>query len=492
MQEYKNPFVGLRPYNEDEDTIFFGRDEQVKELLHKLGTTRFLGIIGSSGCGKSSIIRAGLIPKLKGGFLTGDRDHWAIATMMPKGNPLNNIANSILEILKSADKENKIIRSLAGILEIIEDTGSYGILDLLNKTFKNSRYNILLLIDQFEELFTTRREGITIEKNKKENALFIQLMIALCQKSNLPIYVIITMRSDYIGKCDAYKELPEILNKSQYLVPGLNKNQLQEIIELPIKLCNRSIEKSLLNTIISDSSQDIDQLPILQHCLMRTYGIHVKNPENENVPINIASYQKAGTLKNALSDHANSIYNSLPNDKERTITQIIFKCLSDLNSENEPVRRRQTISNIFAICNNDSGILKEEITACIEIFRNKSCAFLTPYSGQLSEETLIDISHESLMRLWDKLKQWIIEEQESARKFKWLCDNVVSNRNYLKGLDLQDALHWREKQNPNNDWALRYITRPEIVSYDKINNYINESVTRQAADLQKEEEIQNK
>lgn len=247
-----NPFVGLRPFESGEGLLFFGRREQIIELLQQLHRTRFLSIVGSSGCGKSSLIRAGLIPKLKAGFLIEDKDQWLKATMKPGDAPLYNLAQAVLGALSGEPPSDGEVSSL---VEEIEVSGLQALVERLTPRLVHADTNFLLLVDQFEEIFRfgsyaedeaqtdanadparLRVEATDRERRRDEAAEFVSLMLGLAQQKTLPIYVVMTMRSDFLGDCDAFYDLPQAMNRSQYLVPRLTRQQRQEAIENPIRL----------------------------------------------------------------------------------------------------------------------------------------------------------------------------------------------------------------------------------------------------------------
>ena len=468
--ENDNPFVGLRPYEADESFLFFGRDKQITELLQKLYSTRFIGVVGSSGCGKSSLIKAGLIPKLQAGFLTEERDHWMIASMRPGGDPVYFLAESLNEAFSSLQTSIKDRLQNSGFtsLKDITEKGVYALIDSMAPVFENNRSNLLLLVDQFEELFTTQRSGVNAEIQEKENVIFVNILLTLAELQKLPVYVIITMRSDYTGNCNKFSGLPEMLNRGQYLVPRLNRQQLQDVIEFPVKLYGRKISSRLVDQLLNDCVKDLDQLPVLQHCLMRTY--QAWGDAGFKNSMDYEHYEAAGTLDNALSKHANEVYDKLDTGQKK-FAKLVFRCLTDVNADNDPVRRRMQFKEVAAVCGN---ISEEEIKKVIDKFREPECAFLTPYTGRIDGDAVIDISHESLMRQWDKLKEWMKEELDSGRKFEWLCESVSNNRESLRGIDLKDALNWKEKQQPNTAWAARYSDN--LLDVEK---YINASVKKE-------------
>nr|NIR47522.1 hypothetical protein [candidate division KSB1 bacterium]NIR70352.1 hypothetical protein [candidate division KSB1 bacterium]NIS23122.1 hypothetical protein [candidate division KSB1 bacterium]NIT69957.1 hypothetical protein [candidate division KSB1 bacterium]NIU23616.1 hypothetical protein [candidate division KSB1 bacterium] len=215
MRQYnlpKNPFVGLRPFESQESILFFGRDDHVDELTQRLYKHRFLAVVGSSGSGKSSLVRAGLIPRLRAGLMVSDRDQWKIAIMKPGGKPLENLTLALLKVLS----QNQDRTSVENFLSNLQSFGVKAIDEYFGEILDECNGNLLLLVDQFEELF---RFGLYTENElaKEEAKAFASIMLDLANKSRLPIYVVITMRSDFLGDCDAFYGLPEALNHSQLL-----------------------------------------------------------------------------------------------------------------------------------------------------------------------------------------------------------------------------------------------------------------------------------
>src|SRR5438128_2422224 len=317
--EALNPFVGLRPFESEESLLFFGRREQAIELLQRLHATRFLAVVGSSGCGKSSLVRAGLIPKLKAGFLVEERDLWRFATMKPGDAPLENMAVSLLEAVGvEASKAN-----IYELIEAIHGKGAQAIIDCLQEALGGEDANLLLLVDQFEELFRFALRDENAEK-RNEAEEFVALLLELAAQRELPIFVVITMRSDFIGDCDNFFGLPEAMNRSQYLVPRLTRRQRQEAIEGPIRLFGANITQRLLDRVLNDAGDKSDQLPVMQHALMRTWEDWQRTREGA---IDLAHYEEVGTIKEALSKDAECALAGLSAD-EMKITERMFQALT--------------------------------------------------------------------------------------------------------------------------------------------------------------------
>ena len=258
-----NPFVGLRPYESNESLLFFGRQQQTTDLLQRLHLYNFVAVTGGSGSGKSSIVRAGLIPMLKAGYLVNDRDHWLVCIMKPGTNPLYNFVAELLNQAPQLQAEYTPVL----LQQKIQLEGINAVVEVLQLVF-DANNNVLIVVDQFEEIF---RFALNLsDLDAKDEAIeFVSLLLLLAQKKELPVYITLTMRSDFIGDCTQIPGLPEALNNSQYLVPRLTRLQVKTVIEAPIRLYRGQIEPALTTRLLNDVELTPDELPLLQHVLMR-------------------------------------------------------------------------------------------------------------------------------------------------------------------------------------------------------------------------------
>ena len=186
------PYPGLRPFTEEQSGIFFGRDRQVDQLLDILGHAHFVAVVGVSGCGKSSLVRAGLLPALKAGFLAEAGVEWRTATMYPGEHPIQNLARAILVSSPSDDEKHEISHDerLAFLLATLR-RGRLGLVEALQESPLPENTNLLIVVDQFEELF---RQSVKHDVN--EAIAFVALLLAAAEKRS-NIFVIMTMRSDF-------------------------------------------------------------------------------------------------------------------------------------------------------------------------------------------------------------------------------------------------------------------------------------------------------
>jgi tetratricopeptide (TPR) repeat protein len=451
----KNPFPGLRPFETDEYRLFFGREGQADELLSRLQRSRFLAVVGTSGSGKSSLIRAGLMPALRGGMMKGTASGWRIAVMRPGGDPIGNLAAELV-------KKDVLSEAGAGLPEyeaeaVIEATlrsGSLGIVSVARQARLTEHEKLLVVVDQFEELFRFRaaHEGSSVD----EASAFVKLLLEASQQRELSIYIVLTMRSDYLGDCAQFQGLPEAINDGQYLIPRMTRDERRFAVTGPVGVTRGKINEPLINRLLNDVGDNPDQLPILQHAMMRTWE-HWQSHRRDGEPMGLEHYEAIGTMSAALSRHADEAFNDLRDERSRKIAEQLFKALSERGADNREIRRPTRLDTICKI----TGASIDEVIHVIEVFRGGGRSFLMPPAGtSLHADSVIDISHESLIRNWERLKVWVNEEAQSVRIYRRVAEAAVLHREGSEGL-MQDpalpfALDWREKSQPNAAWGERY------------------------------------
>ena len=462
------PYPGLRPFHRDEAHIFFGREEQTDELLRRLNATHFLAIVGPSGCGKSSLARAGMIAALETGFMASAGSRWRFAVMRPGSHPMRRLATALIEeaslVPEGVDKTDVL-----GFLSATLWRGPLGLVEALAETPLPSDTNLLILVDQFEEIFRFRREG-----GQDEADAFVALLLESAQQREASVYIVITMRSDFFGDCAVFTGLPEALNKSQYLTPRLTREQQRAAIVGPARVFDGDIEPELINRLLNEMGPHPDQLPLLQHLLMRMWtwegAAHrggVAPPPCSEAAVEAAEemfgrvltlrdYEEVGGLKQALSNHADEAFDHL-DQRQQKIAEIMFRRLSERGADLRDTRRPTRISEIAALAETSF----EEVTRIVDIFRAPDCSFLVPACPEpLYPETVLDISHESLIRQWDRLRQWAAQEAQSAEEYRFLEQTARLWKQKHAALwgtpNLETALEWRNNERPTTVWAKRY------------------------------------
>ncbi len=313
------PYPGLRPFTREESDVFFGREEHTDQLIEKLSHNRFISVMGLSGCGKSSLVRAGMISALGSGYMASAYSHWKVAEMRPGSHPLRNLAEALLSDAGLAPKypehfETEAQTDIEKLSLFISSRGTLGLVELLHENPFPNQTNLLLIIDQFEEIFRYHHQA-----DRDEVEAFIGLLLTSAEQREIPIYVVTTMRSDFIGECALFQGLPEVMNSGQFLIPRLTFEQLRMAIIGPARVFGGSVDPHLVNCLFNEMKTNPDQLPVLQHCLMRMWLHATKRmggdqgegeagiiglPTADGVTITSEDYEVVGRLENALSKHA--------------------------------------------------------------------------------------------------------------------------------------------------------------------------------------------
>jgi hypothetical protein len=271
------PFPGLRPFEYDEREFFFGRASQIYALYRMLDHSRFVAVVGSSGSGKSSLVFAGLRPLLeKDSYQPGGRQ-WIWRQMSPKNAPIQGLIDLLHGLVPNhgpADIDPSFHAAQRDRIAYLISLSSRGLVDALSEIKALKDKTLVIVVDQFEELFRYARPAqrqLRLKQSiqREEAVLFVQLLLAASFDPECRAQIVLTMRSDFIGDCAAFRGLPEAVSESQYLVPGLTREQLEEVICRPIEKCGASIDSRLVERLLNDVSDEPDQLPVLQHCLLR-------------------------------------------------------------------------------------------------------------------------------------------------------------------------------------------------------------------------------
>jgi len=464
-----NPFPGLRPFEATEDHLFFGRDEHVDELVRRLRSHRFLAVVGTSGCGKSSLIRCGLVPSLHGGQMLSAGSNWRIAILRPGDNPLRQLAEAVAgpDVLDVPGDSRAVAG--AAIVEATLRRGRRGLTDAVQQARLPAADNLLVIVDQFEELFRFQRSRHT-ETARGEAVSFVKLLLEASAQADTPIYVVLTMRSDFIGECIEYPGLPEALNAGQYLVPRMTRDELRAAITGPVAVAGAEIAPRLVQRLLNEIGPDQDRLPVLQHALMRTWDAWAGRPDPRE-PIDVDDYNAVGGMHDALSLHAEEAFADTGPGRGQEVAERMFRALTDVVADPRGVRRPCSVAELAAVCEASPGHVME----VVEVFRQPGRSFLMPpVPIPLEPQTIIDLSHESLMRCWTRLHAWSEEERSSASVYlrltkaaQWFADGTAG---LWRDPELGMGLKWRAEHHPTAAWALRYDD-----SFDRAMRFLEES-----------------
>ncbi|MFL6257549.1 MAG: tetratricopeptide repeat protein, partial [Pyrinomonadaceae bacterium] len=431
------------------------------------------------------LVRAGLLPALRGGMMAGAGAGWRIALARPGHDPLGNLARELAEegVLATAAAGLQLEEREA-VIEAMLRGGSLGLVDAA-RAARLEGHKLLVVIDQFEELFRFRAARAATADD--EASAFVKLLLEAARQRDVPVYVVLTMRSDFLGDCAQFQGLPEAINDGQYLIPRMTRDERRFAIVGPTRVARARMTEPLVNRLLNDVGDNPDQLPILQHALMRTWDEwRRQTPEHAAAhtageKIDVCCYEAIGGMSGGLSRHADEAYMELPDERSRRLAELLFKALTERGPDNREIRRPTRLKEICEI----AGASEEEVAAVVDVFRREGRTFLMPPEGvELEPDTVIDISHESLIRNWERLREWVKDEADAARIYRRLAEAAAAYRAGESGL-LDDVTlgwvnRWQERYSPNRPWGMRY--HPE---FDAAMAFLGES--REARGREREE-----
>ncbi|MDX2429414.1 MAG: hypothetical protein QNK35_00685 [Bacteroides sp.] len=436
----RNPFPGIRPFTSAEDKLFFGRDGIRSELVDLLQENRFVALVGASASGKTSLIQSGIIPAL----LTQENQDWVPVSIRPGTKPVENLIRGFQKVFPNKVSEADVKSFLSGSM----DLGDL----IMEKGLGSHKY--CLVVDQFEELF--RSGPATSSQSKDPGARrFVDLLVNAVQGERPSIYVLLSIRSDFLEASAAFRTLTELMNRSKFLLPQMSREALATTIAGPVEQAGATLEKGFVEYLLEELEDMENPLPQLQHALMRTWET-CSAREEWNKSITINDYQAVGTVKSALSDHLEDLYARL-NVKQKLLCEKLFKSITSKSDQYNGFRRQVTLGNIARIAH----CSPEELSEVIEVFRQPGRAFLSPPVGTaLHSDTIIEISHEALIRIWARLQEWVDAEHESIGMYLKLSHASAlyqqGRTDLWKNPDLQLALKWRDNEKPTPAWGVQY------------------------------------
>lgn len=453
----RNPFPGLRPFRPDEEHLFFGRERQVDRMVAKLSVHRFLAVVGGSGSGKSSLVNCGLQPALHRGYMANAGAKWRMATFRPGSDPIGALAKSLAKPGVLFDRPRKGMLTTRDLIETTLRLGSLGLVQMVERADLPEGTQLLIIADQFEELFryNADQERAGDSEGDLDHLSFVRLLLEAAAQTAVPIYVVLTMRSDFLGDCVQFSGLPEAINEGQYLVPRLSRDQIRAAITGPAHVGGGVIDPVLVTRLLNDVGDNPDQLSILQHAMNRTWA-HWKNERHGEGKLMLEDYLAIGTMKRALNEHAEKAYHELDRPAQR-LCEKVFKTLTDVGTDARGIRRMTRLDRLSDV----TGASIEQLREVFAVFRKPSRSFLMPPEGEtLGPDADIDISHESLMRLWKRLRNWAQEEAHSAKTFQDLRERseqfAAEEAGHLREPELGFALRWRDRVEPTPAWADLY------------------------------------
>ncbi|MBN1220808.1 MAG: PD40 domain-containing protein [Anaerolineae bacterium] len=392
-----NPYRGLRKFTEEDAKFFFGRNAAIQSVLGmvqylvdtetSVQTPDLIAVLGPSGSGKSSLVRAGLIPVLWDNGVEGSFQ-WPIKVMLPGEHPLDALA---LTFAGEVGRDLASIRdTLAGGEKALHDL----MVESLTVTNKPDEAIFVLVIDQFEELFS-------LCEDEAERRAFIEQILYAAQTRRNRCMVLLTMRSDFYSKVAAYKPLAEAVTRQQMLVSPLTEKELREAILLPAETVGLELEKELVERLLADTADAPGVLPLLQHALLELFH------RRDGNLLTLAAYNEIGGVQGALAHRADSVVNELTPDQQQTVRRIFLRLIQPGEGTID-TRRRAALTEVLTT---DSET--ESVEGLVQTLANAN--LLTTSFNPEANETVLDVSHEALIQKWPLLRHWLDEDREGLR-----------------------------------------------------------------------------
>ena len=515
------PYTGLRTFTEEEAIYFRGRKSHVAKCLALLVEHRFVMITGASGDGKSSLVFAGMLPEVRAGFVPARYSRWAVATFRPERSPLRNLAQALAPTLGLPDSsavETELEQGFSALVQLYQASELCPLPSPLEELTpagqqqQRQAANLLLVVDQFEEFFTNPEnyDGDVPGTAAQTVVNLLLETVRLAQAQNLPIYIVCTMRSDFVGQCAEFKGLIEQVGASQYFVPRLLRHEFLEVIEEPAVLSGNRISERLAQRLLYDIGQGQDQLPVLQHALRRIWlaadqgreemdllhyamvgGLAGELPAADRARFaawraTLPAHQQKFLLenpglRNVLDAHANQLYfevNDLynqdfqpplpPGTAEGVIEQT-FRVLTRTDGK-RVVRNRVTGAQITAILD-DAALPWPVVCRILRPFRAEGTTFLAPFLSEgedgravLPPDAVLDISHESLIRNWNYLTEWAHQEAAEVRVAQNFIQQAsrwqenAESKGFLLPIGLYTFFsHWHAGKTGAASWLAYYL-----------------------------------
>lgn len=369
----RNPYKGLEPFEEIDSADFYGRDDVVERLLDEVASRGLVAVMGASGSGKSSVVRAGLIPQLRDGALPGSEE-WSIVTMVPGDDPFEEFQLA----LRAA---------AVGSMEAISDRRFQELKESFLSALDGPNGSALLVVDQFEELFSSAVDEVTRER-------FLDNLVDLASDPMNRFRVVLTMRADFSSRPLSHPTFGDIIARSSLLLAPMRPDQLEEVIRRPAARVGVQVEPGLISEIIRDVADAPAYLPLLQYVLAELFE---RRSEDR---LTVQAYRSLGGVQGVVERRAEATFRSLDDDAKSACRQLFLRMVH-LGDHGEETRRRLPLSEVTGLGGGAAG------KRTLEAF--SSARLLTYDRDPVSRTPTVEVAHETVIERWTRYRIWIDE-----------------------------------------------------------------------------------
>lgn len=424
------PYRGLLYFREEDAPFFFGRAQDITKLVQAVGQHNLVAVVGASGSGKSSVVRAGLVPELR----KGSEHIWEVITMVPTDRPIRALAAGLMPFLEPDMTETKRLQEIEELTECLLPKDSAPTLGIklrdvvdriLDKQPGTDR--LLLIVDQWEELFI-------LCDDERVRRCFIDQVLEATAKGKLT--VVFTLRGDFFGRAiTAYRPLSDQVQGAQVNLGPMKREELRLAIEEPAKLGGLTFETGLVDLLLEQVGDEPGHLPLLEFVLRQLWN------DRRGGLLHHEAYQSMGQLEGAIAKKAQAVYDQASPDHQQKIQHIFMRLVRPGEGEAD-TRRRATFAE-----------LGEGLQPLVKTLSDERLLVTSHVTG--SAEETVEVSHEALIRQWGKLKEWVdVDRQFLAWQQRLGLSLKEYERSYrsvdllLRGRPLDEAGEWL-KNKPN-------------------------------------------
>ena len=406
------PFKGLQYFDESDADLFFGREQVTAKLVESIHHQRFLAVIGASGSGKSSIVRAGMIPALR-------REQWQIHIITPTAHPLEMLATTLTRNSESMTATTTLVDDLA------RDPRSLRLFLRRDDKGDHKGRPYLFVVDQFEELYT-------LCHHEAERSVYIDNLLYAIEAEDSGVAIVITLRADFYEHVARHAALREIVSKHQEYIGPMSAAELRLAIEEPAKRGNWEFAPGLVDLLLHDVGAEPGALPLLSHALLETWKRRRGNM------MTLKSYAESGEVRGAIARTAETVYTQELTPEQQTIARSVFLRLTELGEGTQDTRRRVARSELIPPAPTREATLVETV-----LVKLADARLITTSEGT------VEVAHEALIREWPTLREWLSQNREGLRLHRHLTEAAQEWErlgrdpgSLYRGTRLGQALEW--------------------------------------------------
>ena len=453
LQILKNPYKGLKAFQAIDEQDYFGREDLIQTLLKRLGEkhnySRFLAVVGPSGSGKSSLVKAGLIPALWRGQLPGS-EKWFIIDMMLGEHPFDELEVALTRI--AADQQHNLREQL--------QRDSRGLVRAANLVLPDDQSELVLVLDQFEELFT-------IVRDEDVRTQFLELLFIAVTDPRSRIRIVVTLRADFYDRPLHYPNFGDLVRSRIETVMPLNAEELERAIVQPAKGVGVEFEDGLVSSIINEAHYQSGALPLMQYALTELFELR------EDRMLTHENFHRIGGIIGAIAKSAEAIYKELDSQGKEAVRQMFLR-LVNLGDGSEDTKRRVQRSELLSITTNP-----EVMDEIIDTFANYRLVSLD--NDPVSRAPVVEVAHEAILHEWERLDAWLDESRDDIRQERQLSNATAEWKEH--GDDISFLL-----RGSRLSFFEQWIDETQLALTPLEKDFINQSIIVRDREIQEETE----